>query len=117
MTRSRHAIETVNQKRSAMQGLARLRRARPAPITGLDALLANQVLFYDDTERFTASVSTLCDELEQRIEKGTTATTAATPTDRQATKNSSPPIEPRDSRTANADQAKRPLLPPGPCGW
>lgn len=34
-----------------------------------DALLANQVFFYDDPVRFTASVNTLCDELEQRIEK------------------------------------------------
>ncbi|MCU0305878.1 MAG: 2-hydroxyacyl-CoA dehydratase family protein, partial [Thermoanaerobaculales bacterium] len=63
-------IETVNRKRSAMHRLAKLRRASPAPISGLDALLANQVFFYDDPERFTGSVNALCDELEQRIEKG-----------------------------------------------
>jgi benzoyl-CoA reductase/2-hydroxyglutaryl-CoA dehydratase subunit BcrC/BadD/HgdB len=63
------AIETVNTKRTAMHRLAKLRHANPAPISGLDALLANQVFFYDDAERFTASVNTLCDELEQRIEK------------------------------------------------
>jgi benzoyl-CoA reductase/2-hydroxyglutaryl-CoA dehydratase subunit BcrC/BadD/HgdB len=62
-------IDTVNAKRAAMHRLARLRHANPAPISGLDALLANQVFFYDDAERFTASVNTLCDELEQRIER------------------------------------------------
>ena len=62
-------IETVNNKRAAMHRLAKLRRATPAPISGLDALLANQVFFYDNPERFTDSVNKLCDELEQRIEK------------------------------------------------
>ncbi len=62
-------IETVNNKRAAMHRLAKLRHANPAPISGLDALLANQVFFYDDPERFTDSVNKLCDELEQRIEK------------------------------------------------
>jgi len=60
-------IEVVNRKRAAMHRLAKLRHANPAPISGLDALLANQVFFYDDVDRFTASVNTLCDELEQRI--------------------------------------------------
>jgi len=62
-------IERVNDKRRAMYRLAALRHANPAPISGLDALLANQVFFYDDLERFTASVNKLCDELEQRVEK------------------------------------------------
>lgn len=64
----RAGIETVNEKRAAMHRLAKLRHANPAPISGLDALLANQVFFYDDPVRFTGSVNTLCDELEQRIE-------------------------------------------------
>jgi benzoyl-CoA reductase/2-hydroxyglutaryl-CoA dehydratase subunit BcrC/BadD/HgdB len=72
-------IETVNRKRSAMHRLAKLRRASPAPISGLDALLANQVFFYDDPERFTGSVNALCDELEQRIEKGIGVAPATTP--------------------------------------
>jgi len=66
----RSAIETVNAKRSAMHRLAALRRSRPAPISGLDALLANQISFYDDPVRFTASVDALCDELAQRVERG-----------------------------------------------
>ncbi len=63
-------IATVNAKRAAMHRLARLRAADPAPISGLDALLANQVFFYDDPVRFTGSVNAICDELEQRVKAG-----------------------------------------------
>lgn len=60
-------IATVNAKRSAVHRLAKLRAADPAPISGLDGLLVNQVYFYDDPVRFTGSVNAICDELEQRI--------------------------------------------------
>jgi benzoyl-CoA reductase/2-hydroxyglutaryl-CoA dehydratase subunit BcrC/BadD/HgdB len=60
-------VEIVNAKRSAVHRLAALRNADPAPIAGLDALLVNQVYFYDDPVRFTNSVNTLCDELEGRV--------------------------------------------------
>jgi benzoyl-CoA reductase/2-hydroxyglutaryl-CoA dehydratase subunit BcrC/BadD/HgdB len=43
--------------------------AKPAPISGLDALLVNQVFFYDNPRRFAESVHKICDELETRIEK------------------------------------------------
>jgi benzoyl-CoA reductase/2-hydroxyglutaryl-CoA dehydratase subunit BcrC/BadD/HgdB len=65
----KRGISLVNAKRGAMHRLSRLRAADPAPISGLDALLANQVFFYDDPVRFTASVNAICDELEQRIAK------------------------------------------------
>ena len=70
VARLRDAIETVNAKRRALHRLAALRRAVPTPISGLDALLVNQIAFYDDPVRFTASVEALCDELETRIESG-----------------------------------------------
>lgn len=60
-------IEIVNAKRKAIHRLSSLRKADPVPISGLDALLINQVYFYDDPARFTASVNKICDELEQRI--------------------------------------------------
>ncbi len=66
--RLRQGIRTVNAKREAMARLQRLRWAEPAPISGLDGLLANQVFFYDNPDRFTKSVNTLCDELEKRVE-------------------------------------------------
>ena len=67
--RLKKGIEIVNNKRKAIHRLLSLRKADPAPISGLDALLANQVFFYDNPERFTQSVNKICDELEQRIEK------------------------------------------------
>ncbi|MGC9519752.1 MAG: double-cubane-cluster-containing anaerobic reductase [Desulfuromonadaceae bacterium] len=63
----KNAIYTVNAKRAAMQRLASLRQASVAPISGLDALLANQVFFYDNPKRFTDAVNKICDELEERI--------------------------------------------------
>ncbi|SIN74507.1 double-cubane-cluster-containing anaerobic reductase [Halodesulfovibrio marinisediminis] len=64
------AISIVNEKRRALQRLSRLRAADPAPISGRDALLINQVSFYDDPERFTQSINTLCDQIEERIAQG-----------------------------------------------
>ena len=63
-------IDIVNAKRAAVRRLTELRAADPAPISGLDALLVNQVFFYDDPVRFTDSVNKLCDELEERVKKG-----------------------------------------------
>ncbi len=61
----------VNAKRRALQRLSGLRSADPPPISGLDALLVNQVSFYDDPVRFTQMTDRLCDELEERVKKGT----------------------------------------------
>jgi len=65
----KQAIQIVNAKRSAIHRLSALRKANPVPISGLDALLANQVFFYDNPARFTESVNKICDELEKRIEE------------------------------------------------
>ncbi len=73
------AIQTVNAKRAALHRLSSLRKAKPAPISGLDALLANQVFFYDNPARFTTSVNKICDELEQRIEAKSGVFPAKTP--------------------------------------
>jgi len=66
----REAVATVNAKRAALQRLGRLRAASPAPISGLDALLAAQVAVYDDPERYTAAINALCDEIEGRAARG-----------------------------------------------
>ena len=65
----KQAIRTVNSKRAAIHRLSSLRKADPSPISGLDALLANQVFFYDNPARFTDSVNKICDELEKRTEE------------------------------------------------
>lgn len=66
-SRLKESIEVVNDKRRAVHRLSRLRQADPTPISGVDALLANQVYFYDNPRRFTDSLNKICDELEQRI--------------------------------------------------
>jgi len=66
----RKAIGIVNAKRRALQRWNALRAARPSPISGLDALLINQVQFYDDPLRFTEQLNRICDELERRVAEG-----------------------------------------------
>jgi len=48
----------------------RLRAANPAPISGKDALLIEQIAFYDEPVRFAEKVNALCDELEARVGRG-----------------------------------------------
>ncbi|MBG0775833.1 MAG: 2-hydroxyacyl-CoA dehydratase [Desulfovibrionaceae bacterium] len=64
------SIRIVNDRRRVLQRLNALRAADPAPISGRDALLVNQVAFYDDPVRFTQSINALCDQMEQRIAAG-----------------------------------------------
>jgi benzoyl-CoA reductase/2-hydroxyglutaryl-CoA dehydratase subunit BcrC/BadD/HgdB len=68
--RLKEASKTVDAKRRALQRLSRLRAHDPAPISGLDALLINQISFYDDPVRFTEKLNGLCDELDDRIAQG-----------------------------------------------
>jgi benzoyl-CoA reductase/2-hydroxyglutaryl-CoA dehydratase subunit BcrC/BadD/HgdB len=75
----REATTVVNAKRRALQRLAALRTADPAPISGRDALLINQISFYDDPIRFTAKINELCDEIEARIAAGQGVAPAKTP--------------------------------------
>ncbi len=64
------AIEILNNRRQALQRLAAVRAANPAPISGLDVLLINQLAFVDEPLRYTAAVNALCDELEERAKCG-----------------------------------------------
>jgi len=61
------AIRLVNGRRRAFQRLYALRKVRPVPISGKDALLATQISFYDDAARCTKQVNALCDELDKRV--------------------------------------------------
>jgi benzoyl-CoA reductase/2-hydroxyglutaryl-CoA dehydratase subunit BcrC/BadD/HgdB len=77
--RLKKGIEIVNNKRKAIHRLSKLRKADPLPISGLDALLVNQVFFYDDPVRFSESVNKICDELEKRVQEGRGVFPKATP--------------------------------------
>jgi benzoyl-CoA reductase/2-hydroxyglutaryl-CoA dehydratase subunit BcrC/BadD/HgdB len=63
----RESVAVVNAKRKALHRLSAIRAADPPPISGLDALLINQIQFYDDPRRFTEKLNALCDELEDRV--------------------------------------------------
>ncbi|MFH1008189.1 MAG: double-cubane-cluster-containing anaerobic reductase [Candidatus Latescibacterota bacterium] len=77
--RLREAIRVVNARRDVLQRLNRLRAAIPTPISGRDALLINQISFYDDPLRFTNQIARLCDELEDRVKAGTGIVPGETP--------------------------------------
>jgi len=64
------AIKIMNEKRSSLKRLNKLRHHIPSPISGKDVLLAEQIAFYDNPERFTGKVNELCDELEDMIKNG-----------------------------------------------
>ncbi len=66
----REAIETVNERRRALQRLYNLRKVSLVPISGRDVLLVTQVAFYDDVERNTKMINALCDELDKRVAEG-----------------------------------------------
>ena len=63
----RKGIHICNEKRKAINRVMELRKHNPTPISGKDALLINQVAFYDDPLRFTESVNKIADECEQRV--------------------------------------------------
>jgi benzoyl-CoA reductase/2-hydroxyglutaryl-CoA dehydratase subunit BcrC/BadD/HgdB len=64
------ATKVMNAKRKALQRLNALRVNNPAPISGKDVLLIEQIAFYDEPVRFTAKVNVLCDELDERVKQG-----------------------------------------------
>ncbi len=66
----KEAIRLINEKRRAMKRVSEARKASPVPISGLDALLVNQISFYDDVVRFTKMTNELADELEERNRVG-----------------------------------------------
>lgn len=64
------ATRKVNDRRRALKRLYGLRKANPVPISGKDALLVTQISFYDDVNRATQQINTLCDEVETRVAAG-----------------------------------------------
>jgi benzoyl-CoA reductase/2-hydroxyglutaryl-CoA dehydratase subunit BcrC/BadD/HgdB len=66
----RGAIRLMNDKRRALLRLEELRKSDPPVISGRDALLVDQIAFYDDPARLTEKINVLCDELEGRKKAG-----------------------------------------------
>lgn len=64
------AFHKVNERRLAQQRLQKLRAAKPSPISGLDALLINQLASSADSTSITNAINVLCDELDERVKAG-----------------------------------------------
>lgn len=73
------ATVKVNGKRRALHRLSDARKADPAPISGKDALLIEQIAFYDDVDRFTTKTNEIAEELEGRVARGEGVFPAGTP--------------------------------------
>lgn len=65
----KEGIKIANAKRKALKRLYDLRKIKPSPISGLDALLISQIAFYDNPARFTEMLNALCDELDEKVKK------------------------------------------------
>lgn len=72
-------IAKIDAKRAALQRLYDLRKADPAPISGLDALLVMQISFYDDPVRFAEKTNALADEMEEKVRHGEDAQPGGAP--------------------------------------
>jgi benzoyl-CoA reductase/2-hydroxyglutaryl-CoA dehydratase subunit BcrC/BadD/HgdB len=64
------AINTMNEKRRALQELNQLRQHNPPPISGLDALVVMQAALNDEPVRFTEHLHDLNKELDDRVKSG-----------------------------------------------
>ena len=65
------AIQIMNEKRLALQKLNEMRQHDPPAISGLDALVVMQAALNDEPVRFTEKLNKLNDELQTRIDAGT----------------------------------------------
>lgn len=72
-------VAMVNAKRAALKRMNETRKADPVPISGKDAILIEQIAFYDDPVRFTEMINKLSEELEKRVEDGVGAVSKGTP--------------------------------------
>lgn len=62
------AIDQTQRATTAFRRLQSLRKGPPV-ILGRDAMLVNQTFLWDDVERWTEKTETLCDELEERVQR------------------------------------------------
>ena len=64
----RRSIESAQDARAIFRRLGELRKSKTTPISGRDAMLVTQAIWYDDLERWKEKTKQLCSELEKRIE-------------------------------------------------
>jgi benzoyl-CoA reductase/2-hydroxyglutaryl-CoA dehydratase subunit BcrC/BadD/HgdB len=64
----RAAIELTNRRRALIRRLYEVRKRPEVPIWGCDVLLATNMWFHDDPERWVRQMELLCDEVEREKE-------------------------------------------------
>jgi benzoyl-CoA reductase/2-hydroxyglutaryl-CoA dehydratase subunit BcrC/BadD/HgdB len=64
----RHAIELTNRRRALIRRLYEVRKKSNVPIWGRDVLLATNLWFHDDAERWISHMEFLCEEVEKKTE-------------------------------------------------
>lgn len=64
----RAAIELTNRRRALIRRLYEVRKRPAVPIWGRDVLLATNMWFHDDPERWVRQMELLCDEVEAKKE-------------------------------------------------
>jgi benzoyl-CoA reductase/2-hydroxyglutaryl-CoA dehydratase subunit BcrC/BadD/HgdB len=64
----RAAIELTNRRRALIRRLYEVRKRENVPIWGRDVLLATNMWFHDDPERWITHMEFLCDEVEAKKE-------------------------------------------------
>jgi len=75
----RSAIATTLKATAASRRLQDLRKCSPAVISGRDAMLVEQMTFFDDIRRWTEKTNQLCDELETKLKEKASVAPAETP--------------------------------------
>ena len=75
----RRSLESAQDARTVFHHLRELRKTKPPPISGRDAMLVTQATAYDDLQRWTEKTNELCSELEQRIENKITVADSDAP--------------------------------------
>jgi len=75
----RDAIALTLKATSATRRLQAIRKQVPSVISGRDAMLVEQMTFFDDLGRWTEKTTLLCDELEKKIQERSFAAPEETP--------------------------------------
>ena len=75
----RNAITTTLKTTETTRRLQNIRKNSPSVISGRDAMLVEQMTFFDDITRWTEKTNLLCDELEKKVQEKSTVAPEETP--------------------------------------
>ncbi|MEM7816206.1 MAG: double-cubane-cluster-containing anaerobic reductase [Candidatus Aenigmatarchaeota archaeon] len=65
-----NAIKLLYERTRAFRRLYEIRKCQKTVISGMDSMLVTNTAFFDEPARWASKVNELCDELEEKINKG-----------------------------------------------